>query len=102
MRNGGAACAAALPQRDKVVSLLDKIRNVRHGNLGPCPPYWGPIWTASNKRVRSVRAQETIGDFLRRGVLQLQNAVLRHLAVPGLALLIRVGSALAPSGDRRP
>jgi hypothetical protein len=38
---------------------------------------------------------------MRRGVLQLQNAVLRHLAVPGLALLIGIGSALAQSGDLR-
>ena len=30
---------------------------------------------------------------MRRRVLQLQNAVLRHLAVPGLALLIGLGSA---------
>jgi hypothetical protein len=36
---------------------------------------------------------------MRRGVLQLQNAVLRHLAVSGLALLIGIGSALAQSGD---
>jgi hypothetical protein len=36
---------------------------------------------------------------MRRRVLQLQNAVLRHLAVSGLALLIGVGSALAQSGD---
>ena len=34
-----------------------------------------------------------------RGVLQLQNAVLRHLAVPGLALLIGMGSAIAQSGN---
>jgi hypothetical protein len=38
---------------------------------------------------------------MRRGVLQLQNAVLRHLAVPGLALLIGIGSAFAQSGDLR-
>jgi hypothetical protein len=38
---------------------------------------------------------------MRRGVLQLQNAVLRHLAMPGLALLIGIGSALAQSGDSR-
>jgi septal ring-binding cell division protein DamX len=38
---------------------------------------------------------------MRRRVLQLQNAVLRHLAVPGLALLIGIGSALAQSGDLR-
>jgi hypothetical protein len=38
---------------------------------------------------------------MRRGVLQLQNAVLRHLAVPGLVLLIGIGSAVAQSGDSR-
>src|SRR5471030_681696 len=36
---------------------------------------------------------------MRRGVFQLQNAVLRHLAIPGLALLIGIGSAFAQSGD---
>jgi hypothetical protein len=34
-------------------------------------------------------------------VLQVQNAVLRHLAVPGLALLLGIGSAMAQSGDLR-
>jgi hypothetical protein len=38
---------------------------------------------------------------MRRGVLHLQNAVLRHLAVPGLALLIGIGSAFAQSGDSK-
>jgi hypothetical protein len=38
---------------------------------------------------------------MRRGVLQLQTAVLRYLAVPGFALLIGIGSALAQSGDTR-
>src|SRR5260370_16290434 len=33
-----------------------------------------------------------------RGVLEFKNAVLRHLAVPGLILLIGVGSAFAQSG----
>ena len=37
---------------------------------------------------------------MRRRVLQLQNAVLRHLAVPGLALLIGIGKRLRP--ERRP
>lgn len=41
------------------------------------------------------------GEFMRRGVLQLQNTVLRYLAVPGLALLIGIGSASAQSGDPR-
>jgi hypothetical protein len=36
---------------------------------------------------------------MRRRVLQLQNAILRHLAVSGLALLIGIGSAAAQSGD---
>jgi hypothetical protein len=35
---------------------------------------------------------------MRRGVLQLKSAVLRHLAVPGLALFIGIGSAIAQSG----
>jgi len=38
---------------------------------------------------------------MRRGVRQLKYAVLRHLAVPGLALLIGIGSAFAQSGDIR-
>jgi len=38
---------------------------------------------------------------MRRRVLQVQNAVLHHLAVPGLILLIGIGSALAQSGDLR-
>src|SRR5664279_6303769 len=42
-----------------------------------------------------------IGEFMRRGVLQLQNAVLRHLAIPGLALLIGIASAAAQSGDSK-
>ena len=42
-----------------------------------------------------------IGEFMRRRVLELQNAVLRHLAVPGLVLLISIGSAAAQSGDSR-
>jgi hypothetical protein len=44
------------------------------------------------------RARKQIGEFMRRGVLQLQNAVLRPLAVSGLALLISIGSATAQSG----
>ena len=42
--------------------------------------------------------RQQIGDFMRRGVFQLQNAVLRHLAVPALALIIATGAALAQSG----
>jgi hypothetical protein len=38
---------------------------------------------------------------MRRGVLQVQNAVLRHLAVAGITLLIGTASALAQSGEPR-
>jgi hypothetical protein len=38
---------------------------------------------------------------MRRAVFQLQNALLRHLAIPGLVLLIGVGCAFAQSGDLR-
>jgi hypothetical protein len=38
---------------------------------------------------------------MRRGVLQLQNAVLRHVALPGLALIMGIGIAAAQSGDSR-
>jgi hypothetical protein len=38
---------------------------------------------------------------MRRGVREFQNAVLRHVAVPGLALLIGIGSAVGQSGDSR-
>jgi hypothetical protein len=38
---------------------------------------------------------------MRRRVLKLQNAVLRHFAVTGLALLIGVAAASAQSGDSR-
>src|SRR6202795_2738819 len=38
---------------------------------------------------------------MRRRVHQIKNAVLRQLAVPGLTLLIGIGSAFAQSGDLR-
>src|SRR6266851_1454766 len=38
---------------------------------------------------------------MRPRVLNVQNAVLRHLAVAGLALLIGTGTAFAQSGDLR-
>jgi len=42
--------------------------------------------------------RQQFGEFMGRRVLELQHAVLRHLAVPGLALLIGIGSAIAQSG----
>ena len=38
---------------------------------------------------------------MRRRVPKLQNAVLRHFAAPGLALLIGIGSVAAQSGDSK-
>jgi hypothetical protein len=38
-----------------------------------------------------------IGEFMRRGVLELKSTVLRHLAVSGLAFLIGIGGAFAQS-----
>src|SRR6266571_6734624 len=46
-------------------------------------------------------SRQQFGEFMSRRVLQLQDAVLRLLAVPGLALLIGIGSAIAQSGDLR-
>ena len=45
--------------------------------------------------------RQQFGEFMGRRVLQLQDAVLRLFAVPGLALLIGIGSAIAQSGDLR-
>src|SRR6266850_2353972 len=45
--------------------------------------------------------RQQFGEFMGRRVLQLHDAVLRLLAVPGLALLIGIGSAIAQSGDLR-
>jgi hypothetical protein len=41
-----------------------------------------------------------VGEFMRRRLLQLQVAIFRHLAVPGLALLIATAGAFAQSGDQ--
>ena len=35
--------APTLPRRDKVVTLLDKIRNVHHGNLGTVSAVFGNL-----------------------------------------------------------
>jgi hypothetical protein len=82
--------------------LLDKIRNVRHGN----PPSVSAALETYLNGIKPAcpcwpQGRNKIGESMRRPVLQLQNAVLRHLAVPGLALLIGIGSAFAQSGDPR-
>ena len=59
------------------------------------PPHWGPIWTAC---VAEDAGRNRFGEFMGQRVHQLQIAVLRHLAVPGLALMIGIGAALGQSG----
>lgn len=44
---------------------------------------------------------QTIGDFMRRRVIQRKITVMRPLAIPGLLLLLGLGSAFAQSGDAR-
>jgi hypothetical protein len=51
---------------------------------------------------RSVAAGNKIGEFMRRRVLVLRNAVLRQLAVPALAVLLGIGGAFAQSGNPAP
>ena len=63
---------------------LDGIRldDIRHCVRG---------WTAGRRK---------IGEFMRRRLLQFRNSVLRHLAVPGLVLLLAAGPSFAQSGDK--
>lgn len=66
------------------------------------PPHWRPIWTPSNDAsARPSRRLGIDGEFMRRRVLELRTAILRHLAVPTLAILLGIGSAIAQSGDLR-
>src|SRR6476659_9594031 len=60
----------------------------------------GDLFERHQTSGRGARGSE-IGEFMRRRVLQVKNAVLHHLAVPGLILLIGIGGAFAQSGDLR-
>ena len=96
--------AAVLPRHDKVVTLLDKIRNTRHGNRlnvsaalgtnlgGNKPDHHTGRW----------RGRKLIGECMRRRVLDPRVAVLRHFAAAGLALLIGSAGAFAQSGTPSP
>ena len=82
------------------MSLLDKIQNVRHGILGT-------VFAALETYLNGIGSgkdvgRNQVGEFMHQRVLQLQIAVLRHLAVPGLALLIGIGGAVAQSGAPAP
>src|SRR5271154_5990580 len=62
----------------------------------------GDLFERHQSQPKRATDRQQIGESMRRRVLQLQNVVLRHLAVAGLALLIGVGSAAAQSGDAHP
>jgi hypothetical protein len=79
------------------VSLLDKIQNVRHGNPEQVSAALGTYLDGMGCGKDVGRNQ--FGEFMRQRVLQLWIAVLRRLAVPGLALTIGVGAAVAQSGS---
>jgi len=44
---------------DKVVTLLDKIRNTRHVNRLTSPPHWRPIWAATSQTTTPAARPET-------------------------------------------
>jgi hypothetical protein len=46
-------------RHDKVVTLLDKIRNTRHLNRLMSPPHWGPIWAATSQTTTPAARLET-------------------------------------------
>src|SRR5882724_5872562 len=94
-------------RHDKVVTLLDKIRNTRHVNRRACPPHWRPIWAATSQTTTpAARGRKLIGECMRRRVRDPRVAVLRRFAAAGLALLLAllIGSAgaFAQSGTPNP
>lgn len=59
-----------------------------------------------NRQLATVRAGwvkpcRTIGDFMRRLLFKVRNQMIRRIAMPGMALMIGVGAAIAQSGDLR-
>jgi hypothetical protein len=68
---------------------------------GRVPAALGTYLSGIQRRCRMVRAGNKIGEFMRRLLFGFRSAVLRCLAVPGLALLLGVGAAIAQSGDLR-
>ena len=90
-------------RHDKVVTLLDKIRNTRHLNRLKWPPHWGPIWAATSQIITpAAGGWKLIGECMRRRVRDPRVAVLRRFAAAGLALLIGSAGAFAQSGTPNP
>jgi hypothetical protein len=82
------------------VSLLDKIRNVRHGNPSTVSAVLETYLNGINQtRPGQDASRNQVGEVMRQRVLELQTAILRHLAIPGLALMIGMAGAVAQSGN---
>jgi hypothetical protein len=82
------------------VSLLDKIRNVRHGNPSTVSAVL-ETYLNGIKRTRPGKdaSRNQVGEVMRHRVLELQTAILRYFAVPGLAFMIGMAGAVAQSGN---
>ena len=82
------------------MSLLAKIQNLRHGI--PVPPSAALETHFGAKRWPAGSCQELVrnqfGEYMRQRLLQGRFAILRYFVVPGLALSLGLGSALAQSG----
>jgi hypothetical protein len=89
--------------------LLDKIQNLRHGIpsqvLAALETHFGGKHCGPDRIRRDLKQDlkqdlgwNQFGEFMRQRVLQGQFAFLRYFVVPGLALMLGLGSALAQSG----
>jgi hypothetical protein len=86
------------------VGLLDKIQNLRHGIpsqvLAALETHFGGKHVAGSypTGLRTGLGWNQFGEFMRQRVFQGRFAVLRYFVVPGLAIMLGLGSALAQSG----
>jgi hypothetical protein len=87
------------------VGLLDKIQNLRHGipsgTLAALETHFDGSICRRDRFRRDFRRDlgwNQFGEFMRQRVLQGRFVVLRYFVVPGLALMLGLGSALAQSG----
>jgi hypothetical protein len=101
--------AAVLRRGDKVVSLLDKIRNTVHGISVDVPAALGtyldgikPSGEPLGIFVNSLSGRKQIGEGMGRRVLEFKDTILRRFAVSGLVLMIGIGGAFAQSGTPAP
>jgi hypothetical protein len=79
------------------VGLLDKIQNLRHG-IPSCAAAAFGTHLDGKRNERYCLGWNQFGEFMRQRMLQGRFAVLRYFVVPGLALMLGLGGALAQSG----